>query len=55
MYHQREKQTKLNKPSKLKGGRLNMYYDKLFNLLSPITFNAFATEDFLEKMSNNKK
>lgn len=39
----------------LKGGRTNLYYDKLFNLLAPITFNAFATEDFLKKMSHLKK
>jgi hypothetical protein len=46
---------KKKKDTLLKGGRTNLYYDKLFNLLAPITFNAFATEDFLKKMSNFKK
>jgi len=47
----------LKKDSKkiLTGGRLNMYYEKLFNLLAPITFNAFATTDFLQKMSSHVK
>lgn len=41
--------------TKLKGGNINKNYEKLFNLLAPITFNAFATETFLNKMAVNKK
>jgi len=46
---------KNKKTTQLKGGRVNLYYEKLFNLLAPITFNAFATEDSLKKMSNFEK
>jgi hypothetical protein len=46
---------KSKKTTQLKGGRINLYYEKLFNLLAPITFNAFATQDSLEKISNLKK
>jgi len=49
------KSSKKEPKKMLKGGRLNMYYEKLFNLLAPITFNAFATEEFLHKMSISKK
>jgi hypothetical protein len=49
------KSSKKEPKKMLKGGRLNIYYEKLFNLLAPITFNAFATEDFLHKMSISKK
>jgi hypothetical protein len=41
--------------TKLTGGNINKHYEKLFNLLAPITFNAFATENFLKKMTINKK
>ena len=48
---------KMNNPKKtvLKGGRFNKYYEKIFNMVSPITFNAFATEDILDKMINQSK
>jgi hypothetical protein len=34
------------------GGKVNKSYEKLFNLLAPITFNTFAKKSFLEKMVN---
>ena len=40
---------------KLIGGKLNESFEKIFNMLSPITFNTFATESFLKKMATNKK
>jgi len=37
------------------GGRINKTYEKLFNLIAPITFNVFATESFLKNMAFKKK
>ena len=39
-------------PKKQIGGGIKT--DKLYNLLAPITFNAFATKSFLDKMANKK-
>jgi len=39
---------------KMKGGKLDKKLEKLFNLLSPISFNIFARESFLEKIKNKK-
>ena len=49
------KSSKFKKTIQLKGGRINLYYEKLFNLLAPLTFNAFATNEFLDKISNSEK
>jgi hypothetical protein len=49
-------QFKKNKSKKLVGGSND--FDKLFNMLAPITFNTFATKESLDKfnlMSNKKK
>jgi hypothetical protein len=46
---------KKNKVSLKGGNNVNKHYEKLFNLIAPITFNAFATETFLKKMAVNKK
>jgi hypothetical protein len=40
---------------KLKGGNFSKYYEKLFNMVAPITFNAFATESTLNKIINVSK
>jgi hypothetical protein len=37
------------------GGRINKTYEKLFNLIAPITFNIFATESFLKNMALKRK
>ena len=41
---------------KLNGGSKtsNRNYEKLFNVIAPITFNTFAKQSFLEKMVNEK-
>jgi hypothetical protein len=39
--------------AKLTGGS-NKNYEKLFNIIAPITFNTFAKKSFLEKMVNQK-
>ncbi len=48
------KKMKAKDPIKKKmiGGKVKENYEKLFNLVAPITFNAFATKDFLTKMAN---
>lgn len=52
----KKSETKDDKKKKvLIGGRFNKYYEKIFNMVSPITFNAFATEDILDKMINPSK
>ena len=41
-----------NKENKiLIGGKINKKFEKLFNMIAPITFNAFAKESFLKKMA----
>ena len=40
---------------KLIGGNVNKNFEKLYNLIGPITFNTFAKESFLKKMAINKK
>ena len=37
------------------GGEVNKNFEKLYNLIGPITFNTFAKESFLKKMVINKK
>jgi hypothetical protein len=45
-----------NKEKKiLIGGKINKKFEKLFNMIAPITFNAFAKESFLKKMALNQK
>jgi len=39
---------------KMMGGKLDKKLDSLFNLLSPISFNIFARESFLEKIKEKK-
>jgi hypothetical protein len=47
---------KKNGPNKdLKGNTFNKYYEKLFNMIAPITFNAFATESTLKKIIDIQK
>jgi hypothetical protein len=46
---------KSNVTDKKVGGKMNKHEEKLFNLIAPITFNAFATESFLNKMVIDKK
>jgi hypothetical protein len=40
---------------KMMGGKLDKKLDSLFNLLSPISFNIFARESFLEKIKEKKQ
>jgi len=56
MYTHKMKEVKAKKSKddekvKLFGGKLEKSSEKLFNLLSPISFNAFARQSFLDKMS----
>ena len=37
------------------GGKTNIMFEDLFNILAPLTFNAFAKESFLNKMILEKK
>lgn len=37
------------------GGKNNIIFEDLFNVLAPLTFNAFAKESFLNKMISEKK
>ena len=46
---------KIKVTDKKVGGQINKHQEKLFNLIAPITFNAFATESFLNKMVIDKK
>ena len=39
-----------NNNTKLVGGKINKNYEKLFNLIAPITFNTFAKKSFLDNM-----
>jgi len=39
---------------KMMGGKIDKKLDSLFNLLSPISFNIFARESFLEKIKEKK-
>jgi len=42
----------VDEKKKMKGGKVSKKnYEKLINILSPISFNSFATESFLNKMS----
>jgi hypothetical protein len=42
----------IDEKKKMKGGEVSKKnYEKLVNILSPISFNSFATESFLNKMS----
>lgn len=50
-----ESKSKDKDKKKLIGGRIDKNFDKLFNLVAPITFNTFAKESFLKKQSINKK
>ncbi len=55
-----EMKTKDKEKKVLIGGRANQKYEKLFNLLAPITFNIFAKESFLinyakKNLKNNSK
>ena len=45
------KKSKDNEKLKLIGGKLKKSSEKLFNLLSPISFNAFARQSFLDQVS----
>jgi len=51
----KEIKSKDDDKKKLVGGKLNKNFEKIFNILAPITFNTFATESFLKKMATNKK
>lgn len=44
-----------NEKKILIGGKVNKKFEELFNMIAPITFNAFAKESFLKKMVINKK
>lgn len=48
-----DKAKKLKDTSKIKlfGGKISQNNEKLFHLLSPISFNAFARQSFLDKIS----
>jgi hypothetical protein len=45
------KKSKDSEKIKLFGGKLEKSSEKLFNLLSPISFNAFARQSFLDQVS----
>jgi hypothetical protein len=51
----REGEKKVTVSDKKVGGKINKHQEKLFNLIAPITFNAFATESFLNKMVIGKR
>jgi hypothetical protein len=44
-----------NEKKVLIGGEVNKNFEKLYNLIGPITFNTFAKESFLKNMVINKK
>lgn len=44
-----------NQKKILIGGKVNKKLEELFNIIAPITFNAFAKESFLKKMVDKKK
>jgi hypothetical protein len=48
-----EKKSKNADKKKMYGGRVTKKSEKLINVLSPISFNAFAKESFLKNLSNN--
>lgn len=50
-----ESKTKDKEKKVLIGGRANKKYEKLFNMLAPITFNVFAKESFLVNYAKNLK
>ena len=37
------------------GGKVNEYYEKLFNIISPITFNIFAKKSFLTDLAKKNE
>lgn len=54
----KETKTKDINKKKLIGGRLNRQYEKLFNMVAPLSFNAFAKKSFLdnfEKINKDKE
>lgn len=51
----RELNSKDKEKKILIGGKINKNFDKLFNMIAPITFNAFAKESFLKKMVLQQK
>jgi hypothetical protein len=46
-------EVKKNK-NNLIGGKINKNYEKLFNLIAPLTFNTFAKKSFLDNLTKNK-
>lgn len=46
---------KIKEKKVLIGGKVDKNFEKLYNLIGPITFNTFAKESFLKKMVINKK
>ena len=50
-YKNKEKEDKEKNTKKLIGGNIDKNFDKLFNLIAPITFNTFAKESLLENIS----
>jgi hypothetical protein len=53
LFTSRVNEVKKGNNTKLVGGRVNKKYDKLFNLIAPITFNVFTKESHLEKFAKN--
>ena len=51
----RELNSKDKEKKILMGGKINKNFDKLFNMIAPITFNAFAKKSFLKKMVLQQK
>lgn len=49
----REKKSKTLEKKKMYGGRINKKINEITNILSPISFNAFAKESFLQNLNNN--
>ncbi len=47
----KENNTKDETKRKLIGGKLNKQYEKLFDLLGPLSFNAFAKKSFLDNLN----
>jgi len=52
LFTSRMNEVKKNK-NNLIGGKINKNYEKLFNLIAPLTFNAFAKKSFLDNFSKN--
>lgn len=50
-----ESKTKEPEKKKLIGGKINKNFEKLFNVIAPITFNIFAKKSFLEQYAKNTK